>query len=359
MSDKTLSLTEKQIKRLDPCGYGIEYFEPLQVPKEQIELLIVVVCFRAVELTINCLRSLASEIEFMPGIRVAVCENGTNKNAAKRLRQTIQERNWSAWCDLTVISPNRGFSGGNNIVLRQALHWPTPPRHFLLLNADTIVLPGAISELIKGQKLNPNAGIISPRLVGYDVQPRHNCFIHFHPLSELIRSANTGVITRFFKGFNIPMPINHQPMLFNWTSFACALIRREVVDQIGVLDDGYFLYFDDADYCRRAWNAGWQVLNWPASRVVHLEGQSNPLPKLQRLRKRKPWYYYASRSRYYAKFYGRSGLFAANVCWYIGWGIAWLRHFIFGSTLPICEFEKRDIWTNWQNPMRMPSQGQD
>ncbi len=144
-------------------------------------------------------------------------------------------------------------------------------------------------------------------------------------------------------------------MLCDWTCFACVWIREEVIDQVGILDDGYFLYFDDTDYCRRTWNAGWQVLNWPASRVIHLEGQSNPWQELHRRQKRQPWYHYASRSRYYAKFYGKSGLLAANIYWYLGWMIAWLRYLLSGRQVKTCEHEIRDIWINWRNPMSLPS----
>jgi len=359
MTNHRISLSDSQINEFDPCGYGISYFEPLQAPDNETNLLIIIICYKAVNLTIDCLASLAPQVKSMDGIRVAVCENGTGKTASEQLRRIIKQNNWDSWCDLTVISPNRGFSGGNNIVLRQALKWPKCPNNFLLLNTDTIVLPGALAELMNASELNPRAGIISSGLEWPDKTPRVNCFNHFHPLNEFIRTANTGVITKLLKKFYVPQPLNKKPKICDWTCFACAMIRKEVIHRVGMLDDGYFLYFDDSDYCRRVWESGWQILNWPASRVVHLEGKSNPLPTLQGQHKRLPWYHYASRARYYTKFYGKKGLFLANICWYLGWIIASIKRLFFSTALSSCEHEAIDIWTNWKSPMRLPSKGQE
>ncbi len=83
-----------------------------------MKLLVVIVSYRVTDLTIDCLRSLSGEIGRVPVTRVAVCENGTGGNAADQLRHAIEENNWGSWVDLTVIYPNRGFTGGNNAVIR-------------------------------------------------------------------------------------------------------------------------------------------------------------------------------------------------------------------------------------------------
>src|SRR6516165_10238418 len=102
-----------------------------------MQLLVVILSYRVTDLTIDCLRSLSPEIERTPGTRVAVCENGTGGDAAERLRQAIDENGWDAWADLTVSYPNRGFTGGNNAVIRPAIESADPPKYVFLLNADT------------------------------------------------------------------------------------------------------------------------------------------------------------------------------------------------------------------------------
>jgi hypothetical protein len=113
-----------------------------------MKLLIVIVSYRVTDLTIDCLRSLSGEIGRVPGARVALCENGTGGDAADRLRSAIEENGWSSWVELTVIYPNRGFTGGNNAVIRPALESDDPPEYVLLLNADTLVKEHALDTLV-------------------------------------------------------------------------------------------------------------------------------------------------------------------------------------------------------------------
>src|SRR6516165_10079082 len=120
-----------------------------------MKLLIVIVSYRITDLTIDCLRSLSAEIGRVQGTRVAVCENGTGGDAADRLRCAIEENGWGSWVDLAVIYPNRGFTGGNNAVIRPALESDDPPEYILLLNADTIVLEHAFDSLVAFMDAHP------------------------------------------------------------------------------------------------------------------------------------------------------------------------------------------------------------
>jgi GT2 family glycosyltransferase len=117
------------------------------------------------------------------------------------------------------------------------------------------------------------------------------------------------------------------------------------------MDEGYFMYYDDIDYCRRAQQAQWQILHLPQARVVHLRGGSSAVKSEVAARKRPPQYLYASRSRYFAKYYGKGGLWLSNSCWLVGRSIAGLRE-ITGQKKPhTCANQAQDIWTNWQKPM--------
>src|SRR5262245_10675376 len=111
-----------------------------------MKLLVVIVSYHVIDLTINCLRSLSRAVEWVPGTKAVVCENGSGDSEAVQLRQAIDENNWGSWVDLMVIYPNRGFTGGNNAVIRPALQSYEPPKYVLLLNADTIVQEHALDS---------------------------------------------------------------------------------------------------------------------------------------------------------------------------------------------------------------------
>ena len=322
---------------------------------QNLNLLIVIVCYKVADLTIDCLRSLSSQIADVPATKVAVCENGTGGDSVQQLAEAIEAEGWSDWVMLKPVSPNRGFAGGNNVVLQEAMRWPRPPRHFLLLNADTIVRAGALERLWRAAEGHPEAGILSPRLEWPDGTPQESCFRDRTPVDELLLAARTGPLSKLFGARESVLPVSDEPVEADWTSFACAMIRREVFEQIGVLDAGFYLYFDDSDFCRRARAAGWRVLHWPEARVVHLRGRSNPVKALSAQLMRPPRYWYASRARYYAKFYGRCGLWAANILWLIGRPISLARELLGNKERHICECEWLDIWINCWNPLKMPS----
>ena len=320
-----------------------------------MKMLVVIVCYRAADLTIACLESLASEVESVPGTRVAVCENGTGGDSAKKLAEAIEANGWEDWVSLKVIHPNRGFAGGNNVILREALGGPDPPKYFLLLNADTIVRPGALGSLLEAIEPRLDIGIAGPRVEWPDGTPQETCYRFYNPLGEMCTAARTALVTRLLRRYCGRLPICDEPLEGDWISFACAMIRRQVVEQIGVLDDGFYLYYDDPDYCHRARRAGWRILYWPQAHVIHLRGRSNPVKQLSAERKRRPRYYYASRSRYFGKYYGRLGLLGTNILWTIGRCISFARELVGNKEPHTCEREWLDIWTNALDPLKMPS----
>jgi len=281
-----------------------------------------------------------------------ICENGTGGDSAELIQSAIDANGWGGWVSLHTISPNRGFAGGNNVILREIFKQNSIPDYVLLLNADTIVRPGALRELVGAADANREAGIICPRLEWPDGEPQISCFHFISPVSEMLDAARTAPLTRVFKRWNVPIDVSDVPIEPQWASFACALIRSELLFELGILDEGYYLYFDDVDYCRTARNAGWKTLYWPAAHVVHLRGRSNPVKTLTAQRKRRPSYFYASRSRYLAKFYGVCGLRLANTLWSLGRAISILREVVGNKEPHVCEKEWLDIWTNMLRPMR-------
>ncbi|MDJ0651386.1 MAG: glycosyltransferase family 2 protein, partial [Xenococcaceae cyanobacterium MO_188.B19] len=250
---------------------------------------------------------------------VTVVDNCSEDDSIKTIEQAIIENHWANSVQLIKSPINGGFSAGNNLGIQG-----TKSDAYLLLNSDTILRPGAIKSLLEAMQANPDAGLISPRLEWSDETPQISCFRYHSPFSELIDAAASSPVTKLLAKYNVPIPVSDTPIKPQWTSFACVLIRHEVIEQIGLMDEGYFMYFDDVDYCRRARNAGWEILHYPQSRVVHLRGGSNSVKADLAARKRPKSYLYASRTRYFTKHYGSMGLWLANLCWLAGRSISLL-----------------------------------
>jgi GT2 family glycosyltransferase len=244
---------------------------------------------------------------------------------------------------------NGGFAFGNNLGIRSI-----DADAYVLLNSDTIVQSGAISGLRNAMRLRPDAGVIGPGLLNVDRQHDDSVFRAPRPIAEFLRLAHTGIFDKALPQLNPVLPESDQPIEADWLGFACVLIRREVIRRVGMLDDGYFMYFEDIDYCRRVREAGWKVLHWPAPKVVHLLGGSSNVTPEAAARRRAPRYYYEARARYFAKFYGRRGLWLANGFWYLGRCVSLAREVLGNARPRHREREALDIWTNALDPFREP-----
>lgn len=266
-----------------------------------MKLLVVIVNYRVTDLAIDCLRSVAPEIASVPGAQVAICENGTGGDAAARIQCAIDEHGWDGWCTLTTLPVNLGFTGGNNAVIRPALAATDAPDYVLLLNADTVVRPNAFRALVDFMDAHPQVGIAGSRLEDPDGTPQRSAFRFQSPLGEFEAHLRLGIISRLLNRWMVAPPVVDRTFQTDWVPGASMIIRRAVLDEIGLLDEGLYTYFDDCDYCFRALQRGWTTWYVPGSRVVHLVGQSTGVTARP---KRLPAYVFEARRRYFLKNFG-------------------------------------------------------
>jgi GT2 family glycosyltransferase len=238
----------------------------------------------------------------MPGTKVAVCENGTGGDAEQRLKAAIAAHGWEPWVELTAISPNRGFTGGNNFIIRKWLASAERPDYFLLLNADTLVHPGALEALAGFMDSHSQAGIAGSRLDFPDGSPNGSPFRFPGIASELDRGLRLGIVSRLLARWLVGIPAPRAACRVDWVSGASMIIRRKVIEAIGPLDEGLYTYFDDVDYCLNAARAGWQTWYVPDSKVIHLEGASTGITAKNI--KRRPEYWFQARRRFFLKNHG-------------------------------------------------------
>jgi len=296
-----------------------------------MSLSIVIVNFRVAELTVDCLRSLRDEIASIPGTHVAVCENGSGEDQALRIRRAIEANGWGSWCSLLASATNLGFCGGNNILIRPALDAAAPPDYVLLLNPDTLVRPGAIKTLVDFMAQNPKVGIAGSRLEDPDGTPQRSAFRFQSALSEFEGALRIGFVSRLLNRWVVAPPVVDEPIATDWVSGASMIVRRKVFADIGLLDEGYFTYFDDIDFCFNAKAKGWQTWYVPISRVVHLIGQSTGVNQTPR---RLPAYLLEARRRYFLKNHGALYAALADGCKLTGLALFGLRNLLTGGKHP-------------------------
>lgn len=268
-----------------------------------MKVLVVIVNYKVTDLTLDCLASLAPEVASVPGSHVALVENGTSPADAQRLADAIHQNHWSDWVTLTSLPINLGFTGGNNAAIRPALASADPPQYVHLLNADTIVRPGALKALVDFMDQNPTVGIAGSRLEDPDGTPQVSAFRFQNFINEFESNSRWRSLSILFRNFRVGLPIPTANTQVPWLAGASMIIRREVLTAIGPLDEGYYTYFDDIDYCLQAQRAGWPTWYVPNSRVVHLVGRTTGITVKHQRPKRRPQYWFDARRRFFLKSY--------------------------------------------------------
>lgn len=295
---------------------------------QKIFLAIVIVNYRSAPLTIDCLDSLTVEVANLPNTKVFVVENASGDDSLTQLTETVIARGWSNWVTVIASDYNGGYAFGNNLAIRKILAASDCPTYFLLLNPDTFVRPGAIRVLVDFMEEHPDVGIAGSRLEETDGTPQNSAF-RFHSIfSELDSGLRLGLLTKILQRWTIAPPVSEVACPADWVAGASMIIRTKVFEQVGLLDEGYFLYFEEVDFCLQAKRKGWSCWYVPQSKVVHLVGQSSGVTNTKIPPKRRPSYWFESRRRYFIKNYGWFYALFADIFWVSGFVIWKLRQVI-------------------------------
>jgi GT2 family glycosyltransferase len=270
---------------------------------------VIIVSFNTRELLRACLESLRGSA--LP-LRVVVVDGASADGSAALVRASFPE--------VCLIEPGRnvGFAAGNNIALGvwglgsevwgQSIPTPNPqtptPGYILFLNPDTVVHAGAIVALAAFLEAHPRVGAVGPRLLNPDGSLQTAAFrfptlamtlLDLFPPGEVLpgRLYNSWWHGRYpqEQAGGAPFPIDH-PL------GACILARRAAVEQVGGMDEQFFMYSEEIDWCYRARRAGWAIWQTPAARVTHVGGAAT-----RQFRTRMLVALHASRLRFFRKHY--------------------------------------------------------
>jgi N-acetylglucosaminyl-diphospho-decaprenol L-rhamnosyltransferase len=285
-----------------------------------MRLLVVIVNYRTADLTVDCLRSLEGEVASIDGLRVVVVDNASGDGSAARLADAVRENRWGEWASILPLECNGGFAAGNNAAIRPVIESGSAPPYILLLNPDTVVRPGAVRILLDFMESRPDVGLAGSRLEHPDGVPQQSAFCFPSVFGELEAGFRLGVVSRILSRWVVAPKDTGPASPTDWVAGASLMIRREVFEAVGLLDEGYFLYYEEVDFCRRASRAGWPCWYVPESRVVHLIGQSTGVSHSDdAARRRRPAYWFEARRRYFLNHLGRSRTFLADLAWSAGY----------------------------------------
>ena len=268
---------------------------------ESCAYLVVIVNYCTPQDVIDCLEALESEVTSVDAL-VAVVDNFSPDNSIDDIGSAIKARGWALWVKLIPADENGGFAYGNNLAIRAALKSDSPPRYIHLLNPDTVIEPGALTALNEFMDQNMSVGIAGSRQKIFEGE--WNKSFRFPGLaSEVDRGLQLGLFSKLVANRIVSRQMGRENSETEWVSGASMIVRREVFEEIGLMDEKYFLYYEEADFCLNAKRAGWPTWHVVDSVVFHKVGASTGV-RSEGPKQRIPAYVYESRSYYFSKNYG-------------------------------------------------------
>jgi N-acetylglucosaminyl-diphospho-decaprenol L-rhamnosyltransferase len=270
------------------------------------DLSIIIVNWNVRDLLAACLRSLEPARARL-ALQVIVVDSHSADDSVAMVRRDFP------WVELIACEENVGFPKGNNLGLARA-----NGRYILLLNPDTEMVGDALSTMIAYIEARPDVGALGPQLLNPDgsVQSSRRRFptlaTALFESTWLEPLAPASILRHYY----VQDVANGETTDVDWVTGACLLVRREVVDQIGGLDEDYFMYSEELDWCRRIKMAGWQIVYLPAAQVIHHVGKSSEQAVTARHIN-----FQRAKLRYFYKYHGRltAWLLRLFILWNYGW----------------------------------------
>jgi len=266
-----------------------------------VDLSIVIVSWNVRDLLRHCLQSVVTEAQPSPDdgvfrigdweVEILVVDNASTDGSSEMVRDQFPH------IHLVANDENRGFTAANNqgLVLSQGCH-------LLLLNPDTEIVGDALAAMIGYAQANSEVGALGPRLLNPDGSPQSSRRRFPTFSTALVESTvvqewwdDNRILRRYYMADTRDDAIQ----TVDWVVGACLLVRRQAYEQVGGLDEGYFMYSEELDWCRRIKDAGWEIVYLPTATIIHHEGKSS-----EQVVPARHIYFQSSKVRYFRKHHG-------------------------------------------------------
>jgi GT2 family glycosyltransferase len=222
---------------------------------------VIIVNYNTKDLLKNCLKSLEKHHCGL-SLEIFIVDNGSSDSSVDYLKTLKNKNN----IDYIVIfnGKNLGFAKACN----QAIDY-AKGKYVLLLNSDTLIKDNSLKLLYEFAEKHPKAGIVAPQLLNGNKSIQDSCY-NFPTLKNAIKEFIFGEKGSFLKFY----PDTNKPVIVEAVVGAAMLIPQKVINLIGKLDEKFFMYYEDIEYCKRIWQNGMKVYYLPSAQIIHLHGKS-------------------------------------------------------------------------------------
>lgn len=266
----------------------------------QPELSFALLSYRSPELLKLSLDALKKSLaESKRSYEILVVDSATEENTELLLREEFPE------IQFIPHTKNVGFRALVNTALSLV-----KGKTIFLMNADVLFTRGVIEKATKYLEQHPEIGLIGPKQLHFDGSLQQTCFHFYQPQTILYRRTwlkHLSFAKKHLAWFTMEDFDRKYPREVDWIMGSVLITRREHVEKVGFMDDRFFMYMEDVDWCRRFWEAGLKVVYYPEITVYHYLGKGSARGGLIRslLFNRLTWYHIVSGVKYFMKYFGK------------------------------------------------------
>ncbi|MCR3759869.1 glycosyltransferase family 2 protein [Clostridium felsineum] len=246
-----------------------------------LDISIIIVNYNTEDLLRNCLNSIKETVENVE-YEVIVTDNDSKDGSVKMMKNEFP------WVKLIESKVNGGFAYANNLAIKQS-----SGKYIFLLNSDTVLLKDVIEKMIKYMNENKVVGLLGPKLLNRDMTHQTSVsgfptfkreFYHIYKLKNILKipllkkvilGMSGKIGSKDVEQYMMNFKKIDQPREVQVLVGAALLVRREVIDKIGMLDERYFMYYEEIDFCYQASKAGFKAVYYPHGEIIHYIGQSS------------------------------------------------------------------------------------
>lgn len=276
-----------------------------------MDISIIIVSFNTKEILRNCLQSIVGAEYSRPQTEIIVVDNASSDGSIELVRKEFPE------VKLILNQTNLGFAKANNIGIKQALG-----KYLLLLNSDTVIFPDTLPKMFEFMENNSRIGVSTCKVELGNGKLDPAChrgfptpwvsFCYFTKLEKLFPKI------KFFSGYHEYYKDFTKPHEIDSPSGAFYFIRKKTIDEVGLLDEDYYMYGEDLDWSYRIKQRGWKIYYNPETKIIHYKKQSGRESSNNKLKKATNRYFYDTMELFYRKHYEKKYSWLVNKIMMVG-----------------------------------------
>jgi GT2 family glycosyltransferase len=289
-------------------------------------VLTIILNYKTAAMTLRSAKAARVAMQGLPG-EIVIVDNDSQDGSFETLRDHVASENWD---QVRVLQSGRngGYGAGNNVGIRAGLSDGSRPDYVYILNSDAFPDPDAIRVLYDYCQEHRDVGFAGSYIYGEDGEKHTTTFRFPSIYSELEGAINFGPISRLLRSHRVSIEHLDETAPVDWFAGASVMMRQSVLDQIGLFDETFFLYFEETDLCKRAEKINFSRVYVRESEVMHLGSVSTGMKAWNRV----PDYWFRSRFYYFRKNHGLLYAVLATLIHLSAGGLHWLRCKLTGKT---------------------------